>query len=58
MNNDPIEAFDWLLAAFRLYIRNQINWIDVRNILDEADAVRATFEQPDIAAVTASAEED
>lgn len=46
MTNDPIEAFDWLLAAFRRYIRNQINWVDVRKILDDADAWRASLEQP------------
>lgn len=56
MNNDPIAAFDWLLAAFRRYVRNQINWSDVRRILDEADVLRTSFEQQDVA--TRPAEKD
>ena len=54
MNNDPIEAFDWLLAAFRCYIRNEINWLDVRKILDMAEVLRTSFEQHD----TSPAEKD
>lgn len=57
MNNDPIEAFDWLLAAFHRYIRNQINWVDVRRILDEADALRVSFDQRD-GATSHAAEKD
>jgi len=33
----PLEAFEWLLGQFRAYSRNQIIWLDVRNILTAGD---------------------
>jgi hypothetical protein len=40
---DPIEAFDWLLAAFRRYSKNQMSWLEVQSVLREAEVLRAMF---------------
>lgn len=40
---DPIEAFDWLLAAFRRYSKNQMSWLEVQDVLREADALREVY---------------
>ena len=40
MKKDPIEAFEWLITEFRRYTRNEITWVQVREILREAEALR------------------
>ena len=45
MKRDAIEAFAWLIEQFRQYTHNQTTWLEVREILREAeerrDALRA-----------------
>jgi hypothetical protein len=45
MKRDPIEAFAWLIEQFRQYTQNQTTWLEVREVLREAeeqrDALRA-----------------
>ena len=40
---DPIAAFDWLITEFRRYTRNEINWVEVREVLVEAEALREHY---------------
>lgn len=34
---DPIDAFEWLLREFRRYTRGETIWLDVREVLAEAE---------------------
>ena len=40
---NPIDAFAALIEDFRRYTRLQLNWIDVRRVLAEAEALRDTY---------------
>lgn len=42
----PHEAYEWLLANFKRYMRNEIIWIDVRSIFATADAWKTIHAVP------------
>jgi hypothetical protein len=37
MDKNPIDAFNWLVEQFRLYASNRITWLQVREVLREAE---------------------
>lgn len=40
---EPIEAFEWLLAEFQLYMHGKTNWLHVKKVLAEAREHSARF---------------
>lgn len=42
---NPVEAFARLLSDFRRYTHLQLTWLDVRRVLDEAEAMLRSYEQ-------------
>jgi hypothetical protein len=42
----PFEAYEWLLAQFKRYMHNEINWTDVRNLFATADAWKSIHAVP------------
>ena len=44
MTKDPIEAFEWLVEQFRQYTCNQQTWMQTREVLRDAEALRDAFQ--------------
>lgn len=40
------EAFQWLLKEFRAYAHNETNWMDVKSVLLNAEALPAKWQTP------------
>jgi hypothetical protein len=42
---DPIDAFAWLLDAFKQFTRNQLTWREVRQTITEAQELHTRYDQ-------------
>jgi len=44
MTTTPTSAFAWLIEHFRRYTRNQMSWLEVQQVLEEAESLRDEFQ--------------